>query len=40
MSLTIQDVINYSSTSSVPMIHNLTLGLNHTFKNNKNYPVK
>ena len=40
MSLTIQDVINYSSTSSVPMIHNLTLGINHKFKNSKNYLVK
>jgi len=37
LSLTIQDVINYSSRSTIPMIHNLTLGLSYTFKNNKAY---
>jgi hypothetical protein len=35
INLTIQDVVNYSSESSVPMIHNLTLGLNYTYKNTK-----
>ena len=35
INLTIQDVVNYSSESSVPMIHNLTLGLNYTYKNSK-----
>ena len=35
LNLTIQDVVNFSSTSAVPMIHNLTLGLSYSFKNSK-----
>ena len=35
VNFTIQDVINYSSTSSVKLIHNLTLGISYTLKSTK-----
>ena len=40
LNLTIQDVVNFSSTSAVPMIHNLTLGLSYSFKNSKKIAKK
>jgi len=35
VNFTVQDVVNYSSSSNVKMIHNLTIGLSYTFKNEK-----